>query len=107
MSDLTTISSSCAAAGANTGVAASAGNRYVLHAFQLQLEEAAATLQRVLLKSGTTEMWRFVGKSVVDGVIKEFPPGEELIWGSGQAIVLDLAEAKSVGYVLTYRKISD
>lgn len=104
---LTTVSSSCASAGANTGVAASAGNHHILHSVQLQLEADATSLQRVLLKSDTTEMFRFVGIETGDGVAWEFPSGQELHWGSGKAIVLDLAEAKSVGYVLRYRTVAD
>ena len=104
---LTTVSSACASAGANTAVAASAGNHHVLYEFQLQMEAAATSLQRVLLKSDTTELWRVVGTAVGDGVAHTFPPGQELHWGSGKAIVLDLAEAKSVGYVLRYRTVAD
>ena len=104
---LTTVSSSCATAGANTGVAASAGNHHVLCGFQLQMEATATSLQRVLLKSGTTEMWRLFGTAVGDGLTHTFEQGEELHWGSGHAIVLDLAEAKAVGYVLRYRTFAD
>lgn len=100
------ISSSCASAGANTAVAASPGNHHVLEGFQLQMEAAATTLQRVLLKNGTTEMWRFVGTAIGDGVVHNFDEPDELHWATGAAIVLDLAEAKSVGYVLRYRTVA-
>lgn len=105
---LITISGTCAAAGANTVVAApAAGNHHVVHAYQLQMEEAAATLQRALLKSGSNVYGRMVGTTIGAGVVQEFPAGDKLPWDSGQAIVVDLAEAKAVGYVIRYRTVPD
>lgn len=101
----TTISGVKDSAGGNTLVAApAAGYRHLIKLVQLQLEEdPAGAFQRVLLKSGTTELWRFVGANIPDGLVQYFATGDELPCGEAEAISLDLAEAKDVGYVLRYR----
>lgn len=102
---LTTISGVKDSAGANALVGApAAGYRHLIKLFQFQCEEApAGSFQRVLLKSGTTELWRFVGKSIESGLTQSFDVGDELPCGEAEAISIDLAEAKDVGYVLRYR----
>ena len=108
LTGLTTLSSVCDSSGANSVVAApAAGYHHVLCAFQLIFKEAPATLQVALLKSSTTEMWNFSSTKIDDGIYIEFAPGMELHWGSAQAIVINLAEAKDVAYVLRYKTIAD
>lgn len=106
--ELTTLSGVKDSAGVNsTVVAPAAGQKHVIHAFQFQLEEApAGAFQRVLLESGTTELWRWVGTAVESGIVQVFPAGQELSCGAAEAINLDLAEAKDVGFVIRYRTIA-
>ena len=102
---LTTISGVKDQAGANVTIAApTAGTKVRIHAFQFQLEEKpAGSFQRVLLKSDTVELWRFVGTDIESGLVHVCPAGQELDGGNGKSISLDLAEAKDVGYVIRYR----
>jgi hypothetical protein len=102
---LTTISGVKDQTGANATISApTAGTKVRIHAFQLQLEEApAGSFQRVLIKSDTVELWRYVGTQIESGVIQVFPAGQELDGGNGKGISLDLAESKDVGYVIRYR----
>ncbi len=105
---LTTISGVCDSSGANTLVAApAAGNHHVLYAFQFAGKEAPTTLQNVLLKSDTTELWNVPITEIGSGLLVFLPPGQELHWDSATAIVADLAEAKDVAYVLRYKTIAD
>lgn len=105
---LTTISGVADDAGGNSVISApESGKKIRIHAFQIQLEEApTGSFQRVLIKSGTTELWRYVGTAIESGLTQTFMPGQELDGGDGEAISLDLAEAKDVGYVLRYREVS-
>ncbi len=107
--ELTTLSGVKDSAGVNATVAApAAGQKHVIHMFQFQLEEApAGAFQRVLLKSGTTELWRFVGTGIGHGVVQVFPEGQELPCEVAEAINLDLAEAKDVGFVIRFRTVSE
>ncbi len=99
--ELTTVSSFCDDAGANSIVTApAAGNRRMIRLLQLQLGVAGA--QTVLVKSGATEIWNFIGDALGAGIMLEFAPGSELPCGAAEAINLDLASATVVRYVVRY-----
>lgn len=102
---LTTISGVKDQAGSNVLVnPPDPGYRHLIRLIQFQCEEApAGAFQRVLLKSGSTELWRFVGTKIESGLTQSFDTGNELPCDEAQAISIDLAEAKDVGYVIRYR----
>ena len=98
---LTTVSSTCTAAGVNAIVAApAAGLRHVIHLLQIQLGIAGA--QTVLVKSGTTQIWNYIGDQLGGGIILDFQSGDELPCGTAEAINLDLANATVVRYMIRY-----
>ena len=100
-SKLTTVSSTCTAAGANAIVAApAAGLRHVIRLLQVQLGITGA--QTVLVKSATTQVWNFIGDTLGQGVILDFSPQDELPCGTAEAINLDLSAATVVRYVIRY-----
>ncbi len=99
--NLTTVSGTCAAAGANAIVAApAAGLRHVIYFLQVQLGVTGA--QTVLVKSGSTQILNYIGDALKDGIIWDFAPGGELPCGAAEAINLDLSAATVVRYVIRY-----
>lgn len=68
--------------------------------YRLQLEEDAATAQRVLLKGGSTILDDLFVKKAVEGILLWVPASYVLSAGENQPLYLNLAEAKPVNWTL-------
>jgi len=68
--------------------------------YRLQLEEDAATAQRILLKGGSTVLDELFLKKAVEGILIWVPGYYVLSAGANQPLYLNLAEAKQVNWTL-------
>jgi hypothetical protein len=90
-----------AASGDNALIAApGASTRIVVSAFTIQNESATATT--MVLKSGSTAKFRWLGHNQGDGLVMAFPPGREWRLGTNEALNLNLDGANSCGYSVVY-----
>jgi hypothetical protein len=90
-----------ATSGDNTLVAApGSGNRLVVTAFVIQNESSTATT--LILKSASTNRFRFLGQTQGDGMQFVFPVGQAWKLAENEALVLNLSGANSCGYSIQY-----
>lgn len=98
---LITLSNTCSAAGVNTIIAAPPTGKRILIAF-LKVQLGIASAQTILIKSGNTQIWNFIGSDLGDGEVEDFVSGEELPCNPAEALIFDLTVAKIVYYVVRY-----
>jgi len=91
-----------ATAGNNELAAApGAGNRIVVTAFVIQ-NESDTPLVMVLRSGSTANGWRCLGQNQGDGLTKTLPPGHEWRLNENEALNLQLSDAVTANYSVSY-----
>lgn len=81
-----------------------AGRRIVIHGIQLQAE--ADGDQTVLIKSGSTTVYRFFMATKVQGIVRELSGENEtdmrIYCGANEAVFVNLSAAVAMNYIIDY-----
>lgn len=101
----TRLTATAASSGDNTLVAApGAGKRIVVHYFLIELEASTATA--MILKDGSTAVFRRYAANEGDGLVREFPGGAPWELTANAALILNLSGANTCGYNVEYEVVA-